>query len=417
MSRRILLADDSVTIQKVIELTFMDEDFAVTPVGNGDEALAKLPEVQPDLVIADVHMPGANGYEVCRRAKAARPSIPVLLLVGTFEPFDEVQARAAGADAHLKKPFDSQELLTLVQQLLERAPAGAAPTIAAAPVAAAPEHLASAPASPAAPPAPLAAAMAAWENFELEPEAAPAPAAEPLAPNPPSPPSHPSAQGVDETPASAGRSAGFDWADTARFGRVDEQTFELEDTGEALGLDDSLLEDEPYAPADHADHADHAEHADHREDTHPSAAPAAPRQPEDLGMPFPLPLEEHAGVPAGSAPLTSGLAEIEEHVHHAEERREQPVVTAPPAPPAAEGIAPSVPAAPEPPAPIAPAVAAEPPAAMPGRLTDDDVERIARRVVELVGDKAVRDVAWEVIPDMAEVVIKDRLRELESQVE
>jgi len=403
MSRRILLADDSVTIQKVIELTFMDEDFAVTPVGNGDEALAKLPEVQPDLVIADVHMPGANGYEVCRRAKAARPSIPVLLLVGTFEPFDEAQARAAGADAHLKKPFDSQELLTLVQQLLERAPAGGP----AAPVAVAPpEPTASAPASPAAPPAPLAAAMAAWENFELEPEAAaPAPAAEPLAPNPPSPPSHPSGQSVDEAPAGAGRSAGFDWADTARFGRVDEQTFELEDTGEALGLDDSLLEDEPldelYQPADHADP---------REDTHPSAAPAAPPRPEDIGMPFPVPLEEHAGVPAGSAPLTSGLAEIEEHVHHAEERREQPVVAATPA---TDGIAPSEPAAPEPTA----AAAAEPPAAMPGRLTDDDVERIARRVVELLGDRAVRDVAWEVIPDMAEVVIKDRLRELESQVE
>jgi CheY-like chemotaxis protein len=393
MSRRILLADDSVTIQKVIELTFMDEDFAVTPVSNGDEALAKLPEVQPELVIADVHMPGANGYEVCRRAKAARPSVPVLLLVGTFEPFDEAQAQAAGADAHLKKPFDSQELLTLVQQLLERAPAGAP--------AAAPEH----PASASAPPAPLAAAMAAWENLELEPEpeaAAPALAAEPL---PPNAPSLPSPQSVDEAPASAGRSAGFDWADTSRFGRVDEQTFELEDTGEALGLDDSLLEDEPpYEPADRADH---------EESAHPSAAPAAPSQPEDIGMPFPVPLEERAGVPAGSAPLTSGLAEIEEHVHHAEERREQPVVAATPAPPATDGIAPSEPAALEPTA----AVAAEPSATMPGRLTDDDVERIARRVVELVGDKAVRDVAWEVIPDMAEVVIKDRLRELESQVE
>jgi hypothetical protein len=52
-----------------------------------------------------------------------------------------------------------------------------------------------------------------------------------------------------------------------------------------------------------------------------------------------------------------------------------------------------------------------------GRLSDEDVDRVARRVVELLGDRAVRDVAWEVIPDLAEVIIRDRLRELESQVE
>src|SRR6202035_2594878 len=151
MSRRILLADDSVTIQKVIELTFMDEDFEVNAVSNGDEALAKLDSLQPDLVIADVHMPGANGYEVCRRAKERRPGVPVLLLVGTFEPFDEAQSRAAGADSFLKKPFDSQELLQVVQQLLahlDEGAAAAAPASAPAPAAAAPT----------APPTPAAAA-------------------------------------------------------------------------------------------------------------------------------------------------------------------------------------------------------------------------------------------------------------------
>src|SRR5262245_55442808 len=118
MKRRILLADDSVTIQKVIELTFMDEDYEVRAVSNGDEAVALLTEVNPDFVIADVHMPGANGYDVCRRSKELRPEIPVLLLVGTFEPFDEAQARSAGADSFLKKPFDSQELLQRVEELL-----------------------------------------------------------------------------------------------------------------------------------------------------------------------------------------------------------------------------------------------------------------------------------------------------------
>src|SRR6185436_19057005 len=135
MRRRILLADDSVTIQKVIELTFMDEDYEVRAVSNGDEAIQALSEVDPDFVIADVHMPGANGYEVCRRSKERKPGLPVLLLVGTFEPFDEAQARAVGADSYLKKPFDSQELLQRVGELLAGSgsrPQTAAPVAAAA---------------------------------------------------------------------------------------------------------------------------------------------------------------------------------------------------------------------------------------------------------------------------------------------
>src|SRR3954452_21620440 len=145
MKRRILLADDSVTIQKVIELTFMDEDYEVRAVSNGDEALALLPEVKPEFVIADVHMPGANGYEVCRRSKQLRPDVPVLLLVGTFEPFDENEARSCGADSFLKKPFDSQELLQRVQELLASrtaapAAASATPPLQTPPPPIAPSH-------------------------------------------------------------------------------------------------------------------------------------------------------------------------------------------------------------------------------------------------------------------------------------
>ena len=132
MGTRILLADDSVTIQKVVELTFMDEDYEVVAVRNGDEAIARLDEAQPSLVIADVHMPGANGYDVCRRVKQWRPGTPVLLLVGTFEPFQDDEAASAGADGHLKKPFDSQELLRRVEALLASAGAPAG-EVAAAP--------------------------------------------------------------------------------------------------------------------------------------------------------------------------------------------------------------------------------------------------------------------------------------------
>src|SRR5688572_16810327 len=142
MGKRILLADDSVTIQKVVELTFLDEDYEVVAVSNGDDALARLGEVRPDVVIADVHMPGANGYEVCQGVKAWRSGTPVVLLVGTFEPFDESRARAAGANYYLKKPFDSQELLQQVEGLLAASaavsanaaatPASEAPVIAMA---------------------------------------------------------------------------------------------------------------------------------------------------------------------------------------------------------------------------------------------------------------------------------------------
>src|SRR3954470_20395929 len=179
MKRRILLADDSVTIQKVIELTFMDEDYEVRAVSNGDDAVKLLPEMKPEFVIADVHMPGANGYEVCRRSKELRPDVPVLRLGGTFEPFDEAQARAAGADSHLKKPFDSQELLQRVEELLAAKPA-AAPAAAAGPPPPRPGAAGPPPAGGAewggqAPPAPVP-----LSDWKAEP--APPPAAAPAAP-------------------------------------------------------------------------------------------------------------------------------------------------------------------------------------------------------------------------------------------
>jgi hypothetical protein len=196
-------------------------------------------------------MPGANGYEVCRRAKAQRPGMPVILLVGTFEPFSKDEFAACGADGYLKKPFDSQELLHQVSALLR---ADEPPPAAADDEPGYAEE----------------SAEAVWGNFELDETEREEPPAEP----PPAP---------DD---------------------------ELEDT-------------------------------------------------------------------------TPGIAETPEPA----------AATAPP-----------------------PAAAAEPAAAA-VQLSDQDVDRIARRVVEILSEKVVREVSWEVIPDLAEVIIKDRLRELESQVE
>jgi CheY-like chemotaxis protein len=120
--RTLLLADDSVTIQRVIELTFADEDIQVVAVSDGDEAIAILDKTPPDIVLADVGMPGRNGYEVARHVKET-PSlahIPVVLLTGAFEPVDQAKAAAAGCDGVLAKPFEPQLVIGRVKELLAR---------------------------------------------------------------------------------------------------------------------------------------------------------------------------------------------------------------------------------------------------------------------------------------------------------
>ena len=122
MTRKILLADDSVTIQKVVELTFADGDYQVQCVSNGRSAVQKIQEDRPDLLLCDVIMPEMNGYDVAAFVKhnPTFSAIPVILLTGTFEPFDEEKARQSGADTYITKPFDSKMLVDKVDELLRR---------------------------------------------------------------------------------------------------------------------------------------------------------------------------------------------------------------------------------------------------------------------------------------------------------
>ena len=135
--RKLLLADDSPTIQKVISLTFGDEDFEVVAVGDGGQALRALADdPPPDVVLADVVMPGPDGYELCERIKrdTRLRHVPVILLVGTFEPFNEAEARRVGADTVLTKPFQSiRNLVGKVGSLLSGESKAAEPAEAAAP--------------------------------------------------------------------------------------------------------------------------------------------------------------------------------------------------------------------------------------------------------------------------------------------
>ncbi|MEP7337422.1 MAG: response regulator [Acidobacteriota bacterium] len=125
MGYKILLADDSVTVQKIITLTFSDEGVDVLTVNNGDEALHRLQYLRPALVMADVSIPGKNGYEICEFVKnhPEMKDTPVVLLVPAFEPFDEERALRIGANQHLTKPFQSiRTLISTVKGLLESHP-------------------------------------------------------------------------------------------------------------------------------------------------------------------------------------------------------------------------------------------------------------------------------------------------------
>lgn len=123
MPHTLLLADDSVTIQRVIELTFADEDVRVVAVSDGDQAIAVIDRTPPDIVLADVGMPGRSGYEVAQYIKQTPhlAHIPVVLLTGAFEPIDQARADAVGCDGVLAKPFEPQLVIGRVKELLGRA--------------------------------------------------------------------------------------------------------------------------------------------------------------------------------------------------------------------------------------------------------------------------------------------------------
>src|SRR6185295_4064198 len=277
---------------------------------------------------------------------------------------------------YLKKPFDSQELLEIVEQLASSGTAPAAADFAPAPPAPLPFPVfpgaaaQTTPASPVAPEAPAASAPVFPEHSfvfsEPFPEAA---SAEPTA-----------------------------WAAEPIW-----SNFEIEpDTVTLPPLDESDLglRVEPEAMFELAPEADEPLPVFSPFESAPEPAPsdAAPPVPEATPAPAAAP-------PATPEPAFPSFGEMDFSAEP---------IAAPEPPRFAAGFAP----APPPPAaaPVAAAPAA-PAASGSVTLSDDDVDRIARRVVELLGDKPVRDVAWEVIPDLAEVVIRDRIRELEAAAE
>jgi CheY-like chemotaxis protein len=121
MSIKILVADDSITIQKVIGIIFGSSEYTLTIVDNGKAAVDMARDINPDILLIDALMPGMSGYEVAEAVRST-PSLaakPILILTGSFEPFDEDKAKKCGADDFIAKPFESQQIINKVKELLE----------------------------------------------------------------------------------------------------------------------------------------------------------------------------------------------------------------------------------------------------------------------------------------------------------
>lgn len=261
----ILLADDSITIQKVVGIIFGSDDYTLTVVDNGKAAVQKAQELQPDVLLIDALMPGMSGYEVCEaiRKDAVLATKPVLLLTGSFEPFDEDKARQCGADDHIVKPFESQQIVAKVQELYQLGlnRAGSVPAAApeVVPVVAAPEPELTSESTisfeptpepmvafepPVAEPAPARSADDPWGAFTQQPAAPPVVETPVAAPFEPAQPAvvAPAAEVTFAAPAAAPQddNIGASWVP------VEEQTFEFREE-EAAPTPFSVSE-EPAAP-------------------------------------------------------------------------------------------------------------------------------------------------------------------------
>jgi len=429
MGKKILLADDSITIQKVIELTFSDEDFEVVTVGNGRLAIEKVQEVRPDVVLCDVIMPEKDGYEVCDFIKKSPHfgMTPVLLLTGAFEPFDQERAARVGCDGFLAKPFEPETLIAKVKDLLSKAEtrqAGAAPRPAAIPVVA---------------PAPFTAAPSRLTPPPFAPVATAAftPAT--------------SAPAIEEPEMAFIPDEPFEDLETPSFGSAAvpgttepaeelvpmtaEESESLSGPGENASATVMFRSDSlpwgpppttpgppPPAPKSEPEGAaDVPMFEEVLEETEVEASPGAPVPPPHVAAPAAVfapatvapPPRPPAPAPAVLAPPPSTPVVAPAFAPPAVAPARAP--KAPPEPPApveassfadvAAGIREPVPEAP------APSVAAQ------VEVPVDMVEKIAQRVVAQVSEKVVERIAWEVIPDLAEALIKREIERLKAELQ
>src|SRR6266566_6709553 len=120
-SARILVVDDDPQIRRVLRTALVAQDYEAIDARNGEEAIEKLREEKPDLIILDVNMPRMNGLEACRAIRSTS-DIPIIMLTVRDAESDKIQALDAGADDYVTKPFSSPELLARIRAALRRSP-------------------------------------------------------------------------------------------------------------------------------------------------------------------------------------------------------------------------------------------------------------------------------------------------------
>jgi CheY-like chemotaxis protein len=362
-----LLADDSVTIQRVIELTFADEDIQVVAVSDGDQAIARLEADPPDIVLADVGMPGRNGYEVAAYVKGSPrlAHIPVVLLTGAFEPVDQPRADSVGCDGVLAKPFEPQLVISRVKELLARP--GRAPVLLDANLA-----------------PPASAASGPWASPLTDPPfAAPAPAARPA-------------------------------ADDDYFDRLD-AAFASLSSGAAPLVKPAASAAAPAPGASNpvADSIDwFAPKA--------GAAGAASAPAADLPLSYGSPQAEFARPPAPPPPAP--LPPAPPPPAPAPRPTLPPLADAFAALLAAEQSAPAPPAAPQWPTPpasspsLSPSLPPSPAAAPRLAVTDDLIEQVTHRVLERLSDQIVRDTVSEIVSATAERLVREEIERIKASI-
>ena len=461
MPIKILLADKSITIQKVVEMLFSGKEYEVTCVSDGDSAFGEASRIVPDVVLADVDLPRMDGYSFAGRLRetAALAKIPVILMLSRDDVYDAMKGKLAGIVDNIAKPFESQDLIGKVQKALSAAPAPAEKPAPPPKPAAAPTPTLKPAAEPAPPPKPA-----------MAPPSPPRPVAE-LAPAPPPRPREAVPKDIfdiiEEAPAKAEVKEVLAPPSSPRPGTAakaaepDEEMFEVEpeyevepepekpSASQPSGLSAAPKTKEEWAgltteerseperapgplPTPESFDTDQLFGKDLATSQAPAAQAFEPAFETDTGAPGPeptappsfdfneplsaeakeaLPLGQRAmdemreglGLGGGAARATDMHPDIVsfESLDMASRASHEDYTFAPPA-----AVTP-----PAPPSAERPAVA---PPRFPG-VSDEMLKDVAKESIEKAMREILERVAWEVIPDLAERLIREEIERLKAE--
>ena len=339
--KKLLLADDSATIERMVRLNFEGDEIEIACARDGDQAIVLFEKEKPDIVLADIYMPGKNGYDVCEHIKnhSRLFHTPVLLLRGSFEPFSEEEYSRVRADGVLTKPLDPNQLVQWVHRLLSRAKPTSNSSVSFEPA----DDLLEGPISPeievslqTKPDSPIECSPL-DSNVEI---------------NSPKAPLSPPNDTQEENDFLEIELSGIPYSG----GELEDVLLEIPQLELMVGSKETA--EQPVS--------------------------------ESIGI-----SEEEAIIPPPEGPPSSYISELSKDLlgtpiagesgGQVISQVEQPetVVTSPDS---------------------------FPPAGAVTKLTDDDIDHIAQRVVTRLSDRVLREIAWEILPDMAELILKEEIK-------